>query len=339
MVAIAAGYYHSEALTAEGQVFAWGNYRANIGGANVVAIAAGGEHSLPLTADGRVLAGGRVNEGQRDVPEGLSNVVAIAAGEDHSLALTAEGGVVAWGGNQLYGEPLDQPKVPPGLSNVAAIAAGQSHSLALVGSGSPAISVQPFSQTVVPGHPVALTALSVGRGPLAYQWQCNGSNILGAANRTLAFDNVELAHAGDYTAVVSNALGVVTSRVARLTVVAPPTLEPLPASVAAVVGSNVTFTVTATGAPPLRYQWRKNAVNIPGATNSSYTITHVRVRDGGSYSVVVANSAVTRPIQKVTRTVSMADGFIGRWTLPSSAGRAWASSSMRLVRRASRTGL
>ena len=56
-------------------------------------------------------------------------------------------------------------------------------------------------------------------------------------------------------------------------------------------GNPVTFSVTATGTNPFTYQWRKNAVNIAGATNSTYTIASVVPANAGSYSVVVTNSA------------------------------------------------
>jgi hypothetical protein len=114
------------------EVVAWGdnNYgQTNVpdGLSNVVAIAAGDYHSLALTYDGRVVAWGFNTSGQANVPGGLSNLVAIAAGGEHSLALTAEGRVVSWGANE-YG----QTTVPGGLSNVVAIAAGFFHSLALL---------------------------------------------------------------------------------------------------------------------------------------------------------------------------------------------------------------
>ena len=54
---------------------------------NAVAIAAGRWHSLALTAEGRVVAWGDNRWGQRNVPSCLSNVVAIAAGRTLSLAL------------------------------------------------------------------------------------------------------------------------------------------------------------------------------------------------------------------------------------------------------------
>ena len=95
-------------------VVAWGDNgygQTDVPGglSNVVAIAAGEYHSLALTAEGTVVAWGDNDYGQTNVPSGLSNVVAIAAGGYHSLALTAEGRVVAWGDNG-YG----QTNVPAG---------------------------------------------------------------------------------------------------------------------------------------------------------------------------------------------------------------------------------
>jgi hypothetical protein len=61
------------------------------------------------------------------------------------------------------------------------------------------------------------------------------------------------------------------------------------------VGSNAMFTISAPGTGALRYQWRLNGANIPGATNSVFTnsiysITNVAPTDGGSYDVLVFNS-------------------------------------------------
>lgn len=53
-------------------------------------------------------------------------------------------------------------------------------------------------------------------------------------------------------------------------------------------GASVTFTVTATG-DNLTYQWKKNGVNIPGATGSSYTKNNVIAADVAAYSVLVTN--------------------------------------------------
>jgi len=54
-------------------------------------------------------------------------------------------------------------------------------------------------------------------------------------------------------------------------------------------GSNVTFSVTASGAAPLTYQWWFNGGTLPGTTNSTYGIASVQFTNAGSYSVVVTN--------------------------------------------------
>lgn len=59
-----------------------------------------------------------------------------------------------------------------------------------------------------------------------------------------------------------------------------------------VAGESVTVTVTvATGTAPFTYQWRKNSVDIPGATAQDYVIKAISATDAGLYSVRVANKA------------------------------------------------
>jgi len=93
-----------------------------------------------------------------------------------------------------------------------------------------------------------------------------------------------------------------------------PVITNQPQSITVSQGNPATFSVTATGTPPLSYQWRKNGVNINGATNSSYTIPSVVAADQGNYSVVVSNSGgsvtsndasltVTAPNQLPTATI------------------------------------
>jgi hypothetical protein len=55
-------------------------------------------------------------------------------------------------------------------------------------------------------------------------------------------------------------------------------------------GANVPFTVTATGANPLSYQWWFNNNALPGATNASHTVTNAQITDAGNYVVVITNS-------------------------------------------------
>jgi hypothetical protein len=58
--------------------------------------------------------------------------------------------------------------------------------------------------------------------------------------------------------------------------------------------SSVTFTSTVTGSPCHFYQWKKNGVDIPGATGKSYTTpTLLQADDGAVYSLTVNNEFST----------------------------------------------
>jgi hypothetical protein len=51
----------------------------------------------------------------------------------------------------------------------------------------------------------------------------------------------------------------------------------------------VSFTVGVSGSLPLYFQWRFNGVNIPNATNRTYTINYPALSAAGSYDVIVHN--------------------------------------------------
>jgi hypothetical protein len=69
-----------------------------------------------------------------------------------------------------------------------------------------------------------------------------------------------------------------------------PALTSQPASQTVLAGATATFTVTATGTPPLSYQWGFNGTNIAGATGTSLTLSNVQPAQAGTYSVQVTNA-------------------------------------------------
>ncbi len=56
-------------------------------------------------------------------------------------------------------------------------------------------------------------------------------------------------------------------------------------------GADVTLGVSASGTPPLGYQWQLNGTNLPGATSSNLTLTGVTYAQAGFYACVVTNTA------------------------------------------------
>ena len=83
-----------------------------------------------------------------------------------------------------------------------------------------------------------------------------------------------------------------------------PSITAQPANQTVSVGQSASFSVTATGASPLSYQWQKNGSNIGGATSATYTTPPVTPADNGShFQVVVSNSAGSITSSVATLTV------------------------------------
>jgi alpha-tubulin suppressor-like RCC1 family protein len=133
------------------------NVPTEVPGVNeVVAVAAGSYHSLALSRDGTVMACGRNDKGQLGLGDtaqrdtftavtGLRGVVDIDAGDMHSIAVTAEGGLYTWGAGWAvgHGGDGDTQFVAPtkvtgggiGEAAVVQVAAGGFHTMALTASG------------------------------------------------------------------------------------------------------------------------------------------------------------------------------------------------------------
>jgi len=154
----------------------------------------------------------------------------------------------------------------------------------------PLIVTGPTGQTANQGDNVTLTVTASGTPPLSYQWRKEGINLGGETATTLALNNIQPSQAGNYDVVVSNAGAAVTSAVAVVTVLFGPVISAHPQNQTVFVGSNATFSVTASGNPALGYQWKFNGTDIMGETGPTLTIANAQPANEGSYSVLVSNN-------------------------------------------------
>ncbi len=83
--------------------------------------------------------------------------------------------------------------------------------------GAPRITTSPSAQATPLGGTATFTVAAAGNAPLTYQWSLDGNELAGATAATLSVANVQVANVGNYSVVVANALGSITSNVAALT--------------------------------------------------------------------------------------------------------------------------
>jgi Immunoglobulin domain len=80
--------------------------------------------------------------------------------------------------------------------------------------------------------------------------------------------------------------------------------------------TNVTFSVSAVGNPPISYQWFKNGTNAPGATGPMLTLPAVLRTDAGTYSVFVANGFSSLQSSNAVLRVFLSERFGQPMLLP-----------------------
>jgi hypothetical protein len=88
-----------------------------------------------------------------------------------------------------------------------------------IGTVSPPVVAPIQGQTAAVGNSATFISSVSGVGPFTYQWRFQGVNLAGQTNSTLTVTNVQPTSAGNYSVVVSNAGGSVTSGAGLLTVI------------------------------------------------------------------------------------------------------------------------
>jgi hypothetical protein len=183
----------------------------------------------------------------------------------------------------------------------------------------PFITTQPQGQTNLAGGNLTLNVGAIGTA-LGYQWRkdgvalADGGSIAGALANSLVITGTTTNDSGNYTVIISNAVGMITSQVAAVSFtnisLAGPSITSEPLDVTNAVGASASFTVSATGTSPLSYQWFFGVDPLieggqyAGSTSNILTINNLDLADVGGYSVVVSNSVnqITSRVASLTVT-------------------------------------
>jgi len=158
------------------------------------------------------------------------------------------------------------------------------------------ITSQTGTTSAWPGSNVILQVAITSSVPTRCQWRFNGADILGATNLAFSLTNIQMAHDGEYTTVLVNSFGSVTSPATRLFVLLTPSILQPPLSESVVAGGNVTWSVGIGGNPaPFGYQWRRGSTILTNIVLDErvcfFTLKNVQTNQGGTYRVVVTNAA------------------------------------------------
>jgi hypothetical protein len=142
----------------------------------------------------------------------------------------------------------------------------------------------------------------------------NGVDWVQTTTHSMSLSNsvwVGLAATAHIPTANANAAGTTLAQFRDVHIPLPPsiTVQPSPAEQTVPIHSEVTYSVTGenpANSGPLVFQWRKNNRFIPGATNSTLTITNAGTVDSGVYTVDVGNNGGAVISDPVTLVVSNA---------------------------------
>jgi len=142
-----------------------------------------------------------------------------------------------------------------------------------------------------------------GTGPFDYRWRKDGVEVGGAgttlgsasATNTYSIGTAELDEDGDYDVVVTNSIGSIESNVVTLDVFTTAPVVTLDAlSKILKIGDALQLVVAAEGQATLKYQWSLNGKAIAGATNPTFNLNAVTLKDGGNYTCTVSNGTTAK---------------------------------------------
>lgn len=193
---------------------------------------------------------------------------------------------------------------------------GVSPSYTMVPSRKPVFTTQPANVSNCAGQNALFSAAATAPTAISWRWHKNntplnnGGNISNATGPALAVTSISIADTGSYYAVATTLFGCAdTSNSATLSITSNTTIVQQPQSQTTCTGQRVVFRVRTNLSTGVTYQWRKNGVNIPGATQDSLVIGSAVLADSGQFTVQV-NSGCGNVLSAVAQlNVQVAPAF------------------------------
>ena len=210
----------------------------------------------------------------------------LGAGVGRSFQIGASGPAnqEAWPGRidevAVYGEALPASAVAAHFASWRTTSSGSA----------PIITQQPQNLALDDGQTATFRVQLADATGAIYRWTRNGTNVPGATNATLVIAPVMLADNNSILrCVIYNAFGGTNSSAAILAVRTPPSFVIPPVDTVRYITQSGTLSAVVNGSLPLSFQWFKDALLIPNATNTALNFAQLDLTNSGAYVLAVTN--------------------------------------------------
>ena len=217
--------------------------------------------------------------------------VTVAVSQTANFSVTAAGtatlyyywkkgtAVVSSGATSTYSIPNAQSANAGTYSVIVSNLAGTvtSSAVTLNVDSPPVITTQPTNRTAILGSSAAFTVTVGGTAPFGYQWHFGAGAIQDATNVTLSLTHLALNEAGNYTVVITNTLGSVTSSVAVLTINS--------------ISDTVKPTLTVKSPAAASSLSTSNQINVSGIAGDNFGLDRIVVYSSSGATVVASGTS------------------------------------------------
>ncbi|MFO1478338.1 MAG: immunoglobulin domain-containing protein [Verrucomicrobiota bacterium] len=159
--------------------------------------------------------------------------------------------------------------------------------------GPATVRLEPTNVTAFAGDTVKFTAWP-DQPTVIYEWYFNGTRFAAGSGSWMnpCWAYARLTQSGNLSVVFTDSRGVTGTAAATVTVFPrEPVIQIQPTNQVLLSGSNTSLSVSATGVPPLTYQWYFNGINpLAEATNATLFLGSLQATNAGEYSVLITNS-------------------------------------------------